>query len=164
MLPRSRWPSYDTTADRYRAYDGSEDLNDVAEILRMTERKGNELLQEYVRLTHEWHARVLGYGFSYCYTRAFAGLAPFADANAHEDWQFVIDCVSAGGAVTALGDRLPAATIILYTDTDVLHVSHGTNTSSNETTGELAADEFRAFHSDLAELNAARLAAGPASL
>ena len=75
----------------------------------MTERKGNELLQEYVRLTHEWHARVLGYGFSYCYTRAFAGLAPFADANAHEDWQFVIDCVSAGGAVTQHRVRLHAA-------------------------------------------------------
>ena len=31
-------------------------------------------------------ARVLGYGFSYCYTRAFAGLAPFADANAQLDF------------------------------------------------------------------------------
>lgn len=130
----SRWHSYDAGTGGVTLYDGAEDGGDVVAVVR--EAAGGDtktLLQDYTRLTVEWQCRVFGYGFSYVYTRAFAQLAPFADADAQEDLRFVLDATAAAGEKNA--------TVILYDASDVLHVAHGANASRDEVTRTLDDDE-----------------------
>jgi len=66
-------------------------------------------------------SRWWGYGFSYCYTRAFLDLAPFGDITFAEDYKFVCDGAAAGGDCEAFADDA--------SDPIVLHVLHRGSTA-----------------------------------